>query len=212
VYKLGNSQIGVTLELLLTRWDASRRDAISTQNQTAKSGQTALLISPSPNLCPPMSMELTRPDALSAAATSSSQPPSLKSPVQTRLAGNFRYVRSGSSTVIVDPETGQELHRHADLWFKDGSVICQAENTLYRVHVSQLSRHSALFRDIFTLPQPSRPRSRSLSSLDTLEIEECENCPVVVLHDTAEDVANFLGALYDGPYVHCTSLIYTLFL
>ncbi|KAJ6581437.1 hypothetical protein B0H19DRAFT_1115175 [Mycena capillaripes] len=117
---------------------------------------------------------------------------------------NFKYVRSGTSTVILDPETGQELHRHTDLWFKDGSVICQAENTLFRVHVSQLSRHSALFRDIFTLPQPSRPRSRSLSSLDTLEdvravLDDCENCPLVFLHDKAEDVANFLVALYDGP-------------
>ncbi|KAJ7115905.1 hypothetical protein C8R44DRAFT_880310 [Mycena epipterygia] len=142
-------------------------------------------------------------EGLSVSVCSRSQPPSLKSPMETRLA-NFRYLRSGSSTVIHDPETGQELQRHADLWFKDGSVICQAERTLFRVHVSQLSRHSALFRDIFTLPQPSRPRSSSLSSFDSLDdtrvmLEECENCPVVFLHDKAEDVTNFLAALYDGP-------------
>jgi hypothetical protein len=45
-----------------------------------------------------------------------------------------------------------------------------------------------------------------MSSFDTLEdaramLDECENCPVVFLHDKAEDVANFLAALYDGPYV-----------
>ncbi|KAJ6591634.1 hypothetical protein DFH09DRAFT_1137566 [Mycena vulgaris] len=140
-------------------------------------------------------------EGLTVSIASTSRPPSLKSPVETRLP-NFRYLRSGANTVILDPETEQELQRHADLWFKDGSVICQAESTLFRVHVSQLSRHSALFRDIFTLPQPSRPRS--LSSFDTLEdtralLEECENCPVVFLHDKAEDVANFLAALYDGP-------------
>ncbi|KAJ7334079.1 hypothetical protein DFH08DRAFT_880102 [Mycena albidolilacea] len=139
---------------------------------------------------------------LSASVASGSQPSSLKSPVQTRLP-NFRYLRSGTTTVILDPETGHELHCHADLWFKDGSVVCQAERTLFRVHVSQLSRHSALFRDIFTLPQPSRSRSRSLSSSledDTrVMLEECENCPLVVLQDQAEDVANFLAALYDGP-------------
>ncbi|KAJ7890590.1 hypothetical protein B0H14DRAFT_2689966 [Mycena olivaceomarginata] len=139
---------------------------------------------------------------LSASVASGSQPPSLKNPVQTRLP-NFRYLRSGTTTVILDPETGHELHRHADLWFKDGSVVCQAERTLFRVHVSQLSRHSALFRDIFTLPQSSRSRSRSLSSSledDTrVMLEECENCPLVVLQDQAEDVANFLAALYDGP-------------
>ncbi|KAJ7180612.1 hypothetical protein C8R46DRAFT_1069982 [Mycena filopes] len=129
----------------------------------------------------------------------------LQTPMQPKQP-NFRYLRNGSgTTVILDPETGHELERHTDLWFKDGSVLCQAEHTLFRVHISQLSRHSALFRDIFTLPQPARPRSRSLSSVDTLEetrvvLEECENCPVVFLaHDTAEDVANFLAALYDGP-------------
>jgi len=142
---------------------------------------------------------LAKPDVtLSVSVASGSQPPSLKSPVQTRQA-NFRYVRSGTSTVILDLETGQELHRHADLWLKDGSVICQAERTLFRVHVSQLSRHSALFRDIFTLPQPSRPRSRSLSSFDSVVLEECENLPTVLLQDKADDVANFLAALYDGP-------------
>ncbi|KAJ7449668.1 hypothetical protein FB451DRAFT_1566972 [Mycena latifolia] len=113
---------------------------------------------------------------LAVSVASSSEPSSLKSPVT-----NF-----------------SELQRHADLWFNDGSVICQAENTLFRVHVSQLSRHSALFRDIFTLPQPSRPRSLSNFDEDTRTIlDECEN--FVFLHDKAEDVANFLAALYDGP-------------
>jgi hypothetical protein len=37
-------------------------------------------------------------------------------------------------------------------------------------------------------------------------LEECENCPLVVLQDQAEDVANFLAALYDGPYVSFTLL------
>ncbi|KAJ7043554.1 hypothetical protein C8F04DRAFT_1072491 [Mycena alexandri] len=141
--------------------------------------------------------------AIPSGSGSHPRPPSLKSPMQTKQA-NFRYVRSGTSTVIVDPETGHELQPHADLWFKDGSVICQAERTLFRVHISQLSRHSALFRDIFQLPQPARSRSRSLSSVDTLDdtravLEECENCPVVFLHDGADDVAHFLVALYDGP-------------
>ncbi|KAJ7668367.1 hypothetical protein B0H17DRAFT_990130 [Mycena rosella] len=146
---------------------------------------------------------LTHPgEGLTVSTVSRSHPPSLKSPVETRLA-NFRYLRSGSNTLILDPETGQELQRHA-LWLVDGSVICQAERTLFKVHVSQLSRHSALFRDIFTLPQPSRPRSLSggdtLDDLDTRAmLEECENCPVVFLHDKAEDVASFLAALYDGP-------------
>ncbi|KAJ7623263.1 hypothetical protein FB45DRAFT_925108, partial [Roridomyces roridus] len=97
---------------------------------------------------------------------------------------------------ILDRETGQVLSPHSDLWFRDGSVICQAQTTLFRVHISQLSRHSALFRDIFTLPQPVRPNLEGQQDI----IEELESCPVVKLaEDTAEDVANFLAALYDGP-------------
>ncbi|KAJ7155464.1 hypothetical protein C8R43DRAFT_432932 [Mycena crocata] len=140
-------------------------------------------------------------EGISVSIASSSHPAPPKSSVETRLA-NFRYLRSGSSTVILD-QTGQELYRHGDLWFEDGSIILQAESTLFRVHVSQLSRHSALFRDIFTLPQPQPSRPPSLSPFDTLgdnrAILECENSPVVFLQDKAEDVANFLAALYDGP-------------
>ncbi|KAJ7066645.1 hypothetical protein C8F01DRAFT_1020166 [Mycena amicta] len=117
------------------------------------------------------------------------------SSVETRLA-NFRYLRSAEETQICDSTTGIRLHKHADLWLEDGSVIMQAESTLFRVHISQLSRHSVLFRDVFTLPQPPRQQAPSTSSDAVLE--ECESCPVVFLHDKAEDVANFLAALYDG--------------
>ena len=43
---------------------------------------------------------------------------------------------------------------HPSLWFVDGSVVIQAETTHFRVHMSQLSRHSVFFRDLFSLPQP----------------------------------------------------------
>jgi len=110
-----------------------------------------------------------------------------------------------SESVGVQPDSDhvQESVRHADLWFLDGSVILRAENTLFRVHISQLSRHSAFFRDLFSLPQPLRGiRRRSLSvssSKNVLDGGLLEGCPVVYLHDTAEDVGNLLTALYDGP-------------
>ncbi|KAJ7760502.1 hypothetical protein B0H16DRAFT_1674360 [Mycena metata] len=127
--------------------------------------------------------------AIPFASGSGSHPrsPSLKSPMQTKQA-NFRYVRSGTSTVIVDPDTGHELQRHSDLWFKDGSVICQAECTLFRVHISQLP-HAARAQSPVSTP----------STKPAAVLEECENCPVVFLHDGADDVAHFLVALYDGP-------------
>jgi hypothetical protein len=45
---------------------------------------------------------------------------------------------------------------------------------------------------MFSLPQPQGGTRPSLSN-------DFQNCPVVDLHDTAEDVGNLLTALYDGP-------------
>lgn len=91
---------------------------------------------------------------------------------------------------LFDSQTGVELHRHSDMWFEDGSVICRAENVLFRVHMSQLSRHSVCFRDMFALASTSASKN---------DADEIEGCPVIVLHDAAEDVGNLLTALYDGP-------------
>ena len=88
------------------------------------------------------------------------------------------------------------LIKHADLWFCDGSVILQAEYTLFRVHKSQLSRRSIVFSDMFALAQPP-----VMTTHATLADETYEGCPAVKLHDSAEDVANLLLALYDGPFV-----------
>ncbi|KAG1815401.1 hypothetical protein EV424DRAFT_1628024, partial [Suillus variegatus] len=105
-----------------------------------------------------------------------------------------------------------EASKHTDLWFCDGSIILRAEDTLFRVHKSQLARHSAFFRDLFSLPQPSAESADSTTSSSSptvvvnnnpaLQIDttnEVEGCPVLRLHDTSEDVENLLTALYDGP-------------
>ncbi|KAG2125023.1 hypothetical protein DEU56DRAFT_873160 [Suillus clintonianus] len=101
-----------------------------------------------------------------------------------------------------------EPSKHTDLWFSDGSIVLRAENTLFRVHKSQLARHSAFFRDLFSLPQPSAGSATSSSSTvvgnrkPALQIDttnETEGCPVLRLYDTAEDVENLITALYDGP-------------
>lgn len=80
------------------------------------------------------------------------------------------------------------------------------------MHKSQLARHSAFFRDLFSLPQPSAESADSTTSSSSptvvvnnnpaLQIDttnEVEGCPVLRLHDTSEDVENLLTALYDGP-------------
>jgi len=75
------------------------------------------------------------------------------------------------------------------------------------VHKSHLARHSAFFRDLFSLPQPLVDAASSPSATDvkrhlTLQMDttnELEGSPVLRLHDAVEDVENLLTALYDGP-------------
>lgn len=114
---------------------------------------------------------------------------------------------SNEHTAGVSASVSPPFLRHYDLWFSDGSVVLRAERTLYRVHMSQLSRHSAFFRDMFSLPQPAHKpdRSPSVRSVSLLKLKDIdrewniEGCPVVHLQDTAEDITNLLIALYDGP-------------
>lgn len=76
-------------------------------------------------------------------------------------------------------------HRIPDLWFEDGNVILQAEQSFFRVYTGILSARSTVFRDMFSFPQP--------------ETEDLmEGCPIIVLHDSAEDVNYFLKAIYDS--------------
>lgn len=81
------------------------------------------------------------------------------------------------------------LDRHDDLWLSDGSVVLVAEDTLFKVHKSQLSRHSVVFRDMFAMPQ-----LEGAGRMETLD-----GCDVVRLHDSAQDIESLLRALYDGP-------------
>ena len=103
--------------------------------------------------------------------------------------------------VIHDTETGLEVRRHPDLWFDDGSVICRAENMLFRVHMSQLARHSLCFQDMFMLPQPECSRLEPSMLVDEGKLSGPRIIPLVYLYDKAEDVENLLTALYDGPWV-----------
>jgi hypothetical protein len=101
-----------------------------------------------------------------------------------------------ATSIPSPPPEPPGLTKHADLWFCDGSVILQAESTLFRVHKSQLSRRSIVFSDMFALAQPP-----VITTHATFADETYEGCPVVKLYDSAEDVTNLLLALYDGPFV-----------
>lgn len=100
------------------------------------------------------------------------------------------------------------LSRHAEFWFTDGSIVLVAQSTMFRVHKTFLSRHSVIFRDMFSLPQPAEgssagsaaPLAHAMISPEIgVGLEDAEGCSVVRLHDSPDDVASLLYALYDGP-------------
>ncbi|KAF8193928.1 hypothetical protein K438DRAFT_1969224 [Mycena galopus ATCC 62051] len=73
------------------------------------------------------------------------------------------------------------------VWFDDGTVVLQAEKTLFRVYRGVLAAQSPIFRDTFAIPQPP--------TQDTYD-----GCLLVILHDSPEDLRIFLKAIHDAGY------------
>lgn len=78
--------------------------------------------------------------------------------------------------------------RSSEYWFSDGSIILQAEYTMFRVHLSVLARHSEVFKDISSVPQPTG---------DPLQDAVIDGCPVIPVSDSARDIEALLSLLYD---------------
>ncbi|KAI3619860.1 hypothetical protein WG66_002770 [Moniliophthora roreri] len=134
---------------------------------------------------------------ISHSAVSSSSPISSKRSSLLHSSSSM-HSHQHSRPTLFDVESGVQLQRHSDLWFDDGSIVCRAENTLFRVHMSQLSRHSLCFRDMFSIGSFADPvATSSIVAEDGTPV--FTNCPVIILHDAAEDVGNLFTALYDGP-------------
>lgn len=75
----------------------------------------------------------------------------------------------------------------SSFWFSDGNTVIVAGRTAFKVHRGQLERHSEVFSDLFSLPQPA-------------DQELIDGVPCVTLHDEPDDVLHLLRALYDGLY------------
>lgn len=89
-------------------------------------------------------------------------------------------------------EAAQEhpsLVRSSEVWFKDGNIILQAEDTLFKVYRGILSRESPFFRDMFSLPQT-----------DVNAAGRLEECPIIVVHDKADELKSFLSAMLNYEY------------
>lgn len=70
-------------------------------------------------------------------------------------------------------------------WFDDGNIVLQADSTQFRIFRGVLSSASAIFKDMFSTLQPSSDEGL------------VEGCPVVYLHDSAQDWQHVLKALYE---------------
>ncbi|KDR86012.1 hypothetical protein GALMADRAFT_132623 [Galerina marginata CBS 339.88] len=96
-----------------------------------------------------------------------------------------------------DKERMEEPRRSAAYWFDDGNVILQAENTRFRVHYTILSRHSQVFQDMFSLPQPE-------------EEALFDGCPLVHVSDAPDDWSNIFSILYDHNVSYASTFDFAL--
>lgn len=94
---------------------------------------------------------------------------------------------SSSRADTFNLDTFEQPVRHPDLSFDDGNIAIRTGRYYFLVHQGLLSRHAKLFPD---LPQIPTDSTRSI-----------EGRAVVPLHDSPDDMVQFLRALYDGTYV-----------
>ncbi|KAH9899913.1 hypothetical protein C8Q73DRAFT_681424 [Cubamyces lactineus] len=85
-----------------------------------------------------------------------------------------------------------KAQRHRDYFFDDGNVVLQVESVLYKLHRSLLEKHSPVFRELFTIPQP--PGSTEGYSEDN---------PIVLAGVGAMDFTRFLWLLYPPTLGYC---------
>lgn len=83
-------------------------------------------------------------------------------------------------------------------WFEDGDILLQAEDTLFRVHIDSLRKASAVFDDMFSLPQPEVSQKLGDPSEPT---DFGGACPLVEMQETAKDMELLLSAIHDSRCV-----------
>ncbi|KIK63020.1 hypothetical protein GYMLUDRAFT_163806 [Collybiopsis luxurians FD-317 M1] len=72
----------------------------------------------------------------------------------------------------------------SELWFNDGNIILENEDSTFKVYSGLLARKSSVFKDMFTFPQPAGK----------------EETPTVRLYDSTEALTAFLKAILDPEF------------
>ncbi|KAJ7468231.1 hypothetical protein B0H11DRAFT_2045975 [Mycena galericulata] len=82
------------------------------------------------------------------------------------------------------------LVRSTDVWYEDGTVVLQAENTLFRVKQEILAHQSSKFREV-------------LANLNAQPASEgtYDGCPIVAVEASPRHVEQFLLTIHDAGYL-----------
>lgn len=73
--------------------------------------------------------------------------------------------------------------RSQEIWFDNGDLILHADDALFRVHSSILSKHSLTLDGI-------------IRTANKIEEDMYEGCPVIRMQDTGLDLSALLRAMY----------------
>ncbi|KAI0784186.1 hypothetical protein C8Q75DRAFT_868489 [Abortiporus biennis] len=98
-----------------------------------------------------------------------------------------------ASTHIPNPSPSLETEpkRCQELWFEDGTIVLQAEDsTLFRVYAGHLSRYSIVFADMLSLPKSPNYNCN----------DQHEGCPLVKLSDSSSNLRAYLLSILDVKF------------
>ena len=117
------------------------------------------------------------------------------------MAADWSRKRTRDQEADRSPERRPRLtHRRvrdADLWFEDGNVLLIAQDVEFLVYAGLLTKHSPVFRDMLSLPQPGP--SSGVGAPDVPEIE---------LMDHPRDVRRLLEGLMMGNDLRYVFMLY----
>ncbi|KAI0637381.1 hypothetical protein C8Q77DRAFT_1050998 [Trametes polyzona] len=113
-----------------------------------------------------------------------SKSPELMSPngVVKRWRVNIADHASSLPSELATVSLNGTVKRDPDLWFDDGNIVLLCRDIAFRVYRGLLTRHSVIFRDLFSMAQPSTS-------------ETMESCPVVHISDPPDDLRYLLRVL-----------------
>ena len=86
----------------------------------------------------------------------------------------------------------KHLERDQEFWYKDGTIILIAGDIEFRVYRGPLERHSPVFSDMLSMPQP--PESGNKDKEKNKE----NGCPIIPLSDSPQELRHLLRAVAIG--------------